>query len=765
MCTHTFLGVKRLFIMFFKGSSDYQKNLPAVTVFSGSFLLFLLQPLTGRTLLPFFGGGASVWMVCLAVYQTLLLIGYGYAHFIAQRESSHPARFQRLHLGLLGVSIVWTMLVIALRPVLGNLFGASQEPMLEVLFCVLLVVGLPYTLLSANASLVQSWVSQNQGGGQRSEVGEEQSTSAFADKASADRVAVGSGQEQPTSHVPSPKSDVYRLYAVSNLGSFCGLLIYPFLLEPFVPLTLQWGLFILGLAGYVALLAKLARETEGSQTLSREDVGRGTWDVQHFRTLELSNFRTVTRTFLWLLLPATTSCLLNAVTAHLSIDVTPMPLIWVILLSAFLLSYVIGFSAWAHKGRLVLFVGAGLALFGAAYARGLWGTGSLIPNLSAGVGLLLFIGSLLHGWLYELRPPAEKLTRYYLFIAMGGAAGGLASALLPPLVFTQVWEYPLILAFCAGLIAWRFFTRYRLLLACCSIVVWVIFAQATQRKNDTRVLARSRNFYGCLWVTQVVSREATRQIPVHYLWCGQTTHGKQIRTPEGYRQPTTYFGPTGGGIAFGAHPRYQQGLPITCGVVGLGAGTLATYGRKGDLFRFYEINQQMIDIATNSSLFTFLPTSPAAIDLILGDARRMLERERDNHQQNPKRDPRYDLLIIDAYNGDAVPYHLTTREAFQLYFDRLKPEGMLAVHISNWHIDLLPACKAVAADLKVFAYGAFGYPDSALTTTSIWVFMTRQPLSYRYPGRPDKIKDIKWSEVKDIRTLTDERGSLMTLLR
>jgi len=749
--------------MFFKGSSGYQNNLPTLTVFAGSFLLFLLQPLTGRTLLPFFGGGASVWMVCLAVYQTLLLVGYGYAHFIARREPSRRSRFQRLHLWLLVGSIAWTTLMIALRPVLRKLFGASEEPMFEVLFCVLLVVGLPYILLSANASLVQSWVSQGEGGDSREEGGDNKA------------ITQSGSLEQSGNHSTNVESasgnkaipNVYRLYAVSNLGSFCGLLIYPFLLEPFVPLTVQWGLFILGLAGYVALLAKLQKSEVGGQ---RSEVGdeRSTSHVADTvnKTTPISDLCPPTSVLLlWLLLPATSSCLLNAITAHLSIDVTPMPLIWVILLSAFLLSYVIGFSAWAHKGRLVLFLGAGLALFGAAYARGLWGTGSLIPNLSAGVALLFFIGSLLHGWLYELRPPAEKLTRYYLFLALGGALGGLASALLPPLVFTQVWEYPLILAFCAGLVAWRFFTRYRLLLACCSIVVWVLFAQAKQRKNDTRVLARSRNFYGCLWVTRVVSREATRQIPVHYLWCGQTTHGKQILTPEGYRLPTTYFGPTGGGIAFGAHPRVQQGLPITCGVVGLGAGTLATYGRKGDLFRFYEINSQVVDIATNNTLFTFLPTSPAAIDLILGDARRMLERERDNHQQNPKRDPRYDLLIIDAYNGDAVPYHLTTREAFQLYFDRLAPDGMLAVHISNWHIDLLPVCKSVAADLKVFAYGAFGYPDSALTTTSIWVFMTRQPLSYRYPGRADKIKDINWSEVKDIRTLTDERGSLMTLLR
>jgi hypothetical protein len=696
-------------------SSFHGRKLPAVTVFFGSFLLFLVQPLTGRTLLPVFGGSASVWMVCLAVYQTLLLVGYGYAHLIAQRERNNAGRFKKLHLWLLAGSLLWTVLIIALRPILKNIFGASEDPTLEVLFCVLLLVGLPYVLLSANSSLVQSWVSGRGG-------------------------------------------DVYRLYAVSNFGSFCGLLIYPFILEPFVSLTWQWCGFALCLAGYIALLAKLAKVTGGGKCANeaiKQPPPPTTRAVPHARTSAL----------LWLVLPAASSFLLNAITAYLSIDVTPMPFVWVALLSAFLLSYVIGFSPWALAARWLWGLGAALALIGAAYARGIWGTGSFLPNASAGIALLLIIGSILHGWLYELRPASEKLTRYYLFISAGGALGGLAASLGALLVFNQVWEYPLILALCAGLVAWRCFARYRIPLACVSMAGWLLLAQATQRKSESSVLYRSRNFYGCLAVTRTYYQEAARSIPLHYLWYGQTTHGMQLLSPDLYRIPTSYFGATGGGIAFNAHPLYQQGLPMKVAVVGLGTGTLATYGRKGDLFRFYEINPQVIDVATNKSLFTYLPTTPATVDLVIGDARRMLERERENHQANPARDPRYDLLIIDAYNGDAVPYHLTTREAFQLYFDRLAPEGMLAVHISNWHIDLLPVCKAVATDLGVCAYGSIGYSDSALTIGAIWVFMTRQPHSYRYVGRPERIKDVEWAKVRDIRTLTDGRGSLMTLLR
>ena len=726
-------------------SSLYNRHLPALTVFFGSFLLFLIQPLTGRTLLPVFGGSASVWMVCLAVYQTLLLVGYGYAHLLARVNKEHASRHTKRHLYLLAGSILWTLGMVGLRPLLKNYFGTSEDPTLEVLFCVLLFVGLPYVLLSANSSLIQSWVSR------REDVGHVTRD-------------MGSG-EPPTSHVPRRTSDVYRLYAISNFGSFCGLLIYPFLLEPFVPLTWQWLGFALCLAGYVALLAKLAKrlggQVAGSDKSDLSDRSDGTETPEAIRAFPNSRIPEV----LWLLLPATSSFLLNAITVYLSIDVTPMPFVWVALLSAFLLSYVIGFSSWTFCCRWLWSLGAVIALISAAYARGMWGTGSFIPNASAGLALLLIVGSLLHGWLYETRPEASNLTRYYLFISAGGALGGLTSSFLAPVLFTQVWEYPLILALCAGLVAWRTVPRYRLPVACLCMVLWLVLAHYTQRRTESKTLYRSRNFYGCLAVTQTYYQDGTRMTPLHFLWYGQTTHGMQLMSQDQQHIPTSYFGATGGGIAFNAHLKYQQGLPMKVGIVGLGAGTLATYGRPGDIYRFYEINTQVIDVATNVNLFTYLPSTAATIDLVLGDARRMLERERANHQFNPKQDPLYDLLVIDAYNGDAVPYHLTTREAFQLYFDRIAPDGMLAVHISNWHIDLLPVCKSVASDLGVCAYGSIGYMDSNVTIGAIWVFMTRQPNSYRYPNRPVKIRDVNWSEVRNIRTLTDERGSLMTLLR
>jgi hypothetical protein len=403
----------------------------------------------------------------------------------------------------------------------------------------------------------------------------------------------------------------------------------------------------------------------------------------------------------------------------------------------------------------------------AAWARGLWGTGSLLPNAQAATAVLFLGGTVLHSWLYEARPPAASLTRYYLAIAAGGAAGGLLAALVAPLVFSGVTEYPLALLACAALVAWRSpapafvassAARRRLWVAGFALA-WLGLSALLARHTQSLTLFAGRNFYGCLRVTRTLEsfgRDGVR--PVHYLWCGQTTHGIQVQSPSLRRQGTSYYGATGGGIAFNAHPAYRAGQGVKVGVVGLGAGCLACYGRRGDLFRFYEINPMVTRVATDPQLFTFLPEAPMRIDLVPGDARKMLQRERDAS------DPLYDILIVDAYNGDAVPYHLATAEAFALYFDRLAPGGILAVHVSNWHIDLLPLCKAMAQQVGACAYGAISARQDSITAGSIWVFLTRQPLAYRYPGK-EQVREIDWSEVRTIAPPTDGRGSLLPLLR
>jgi len=684
-------------------------------VFFGSFLLFLIQPLVGRTLLPVFGGCASVWMICLASYQTLLLAGYFYAHAF-QRPRLAGIRTHYLHIALLGVAALWTGGLVFARPFLQAWFGHIESPTLGVLFCVLLVAGLPYVLLAAGSTLVQTWVARQTRDGK----------------------------------------NVYSLYAVSNAGSLLGLLAYPTLLEPFVPLTVQWLGFAVAVATYTVLMWMTANRCASHPQF-----------CQCFLPTQCS--QPALRRFLpsWFLLPAASAFLLNATTESLMVDVTPMPFVWVLPLAAFLLSYVLGFSKVTRRRRW-LWCGAGLlALVGAAFARGMWGTGSFLPNAGAGVAVLVLVGTVLHRWLYETRPPLASLTRYYLAIAAGGAGGGLLASLVAPLVFNRVLEYPLILCVCAALLVWRLEGKmqhqhltFRLTVMLACGVGYFVLLQVTARHSTAEMLFRCRNFYGCLAVTQKYEDlGADGRLPVNYLWCGQTTHGFQVLSPAHQRVPTAYYGPTGGGIAFNTHEGYQQGQPVNVGVVGLGAGMLAVYGRPGDLFRFFEIDPQVVQIATDTRLFSFLPDARCAIDLIDGDARRMLEIER------AENNPFYDLLVIDAYSGDAVPYHLVTREAFRLYLDRLAPDGMLAVHVSNWHIDLLPVCKAVADELGICAHGTISYSDSVLTAGSIWVFFTRQPISYVYPRQPERIRPVDWSKVRTIRMLTDDRGSLLPLLR
>ena len=473
--------------------------LPALTIFLGSFLLFDVQPMLGRTLLPSFGGTAAVWVVCLCAYQVLLLAGYAYAHAMTRysaRAALHPAqsgrfsRFvqQKLHLALLALAVLWTLGFAFLRPALKACIGNSGQPALEVLFCVLVFAGLPYVLLASGSALVQAWVHRSE---------------SQADAGDAARTG----------------TNVYRLYAISNLGSFCGLFFYPFVLEPYVSLTAQWFGFAVCLLVYAGFMAKVARGAVNSEQLavsskqlavnseqlavSSKQLAVSSEQSTSHRTPNTDNCSLLTANcslptpptahcslltancslptpptahcslltancslptppgancslltahcslptpWLWLLLPATSCFLLNAVTTHLSLDVMALPLLWVVLLGAFLASYVLGFgrhsAVWMKWGELL---GAVCLVVLCFTLKSTGGMGILIPNLIFGIGLILFGCSFLHGWLYTLRPAGADLTRYYLFNALGGALGGTLASLVAPMVFRTVAEYPIAL--------------------------------------------------------------------------------------------------------------------------------------------------------------------------------------------------------------------------------------------------------------------------------------------------------------------------------
>ncbi|MDD2600860.1 MAG: fused MFS/spermidine synthase [Kiritimatiellae bacterium] len=690
------------------GAGSRHSYLPAITVFTGSFLLFLMQPVVGRTLLPVFGGAAAVWVICLASFQALLLVGYFYAHWFRDFKSTR----KNLHPALLLTAALSVMLVSFFRTAIVQFIQSPSNVLLWVVLGVLCFAALPYVLLAAGSTLVQAWLA----GGES-------------------------------------RSDIYHLYAISNIGSFAGLLCYPFLIEPFVPVGIQWyGLAALMLL-YAVVFKRLISQTR---------------DVSEHRVQAAPEPEQEVLGWSWFVIPAISSFMLNAVIAHMFIDVTPLPLLWVAFVAIFLLSYVVGFSRWGVRLLKLWGLLAFASLVFAILVRGVIGAGSFGVSCAASAALLMFCGTWMHTVLFQNRPEHKRLTRFYLMLAAGGAVGGVLSAVVAPNLFSSVLEYPLVLGSCGLLLCWWAlhaiaFVRARplfmrlLLLLCGSALFFVISAGG--RRSPSRVSYQKRNFYGSIKVTRTIEsfgQEGNHE--VHYLWCGQTTHGIQACGSSLRNKGTSYYGETGGGIAVAAHPKFKSAQPMTVGVVGLGAGTMACYGRAQDLYRFYEINPLVIEVAINPVLFTYLQDTPARVDLIEGDARRMMEIEQ------AAGDPLYDVLMIDAYTGDAVPCHLATREAFELYLNRLAPDGILAMHVSNWHIDLLPLCKAAAKDLNLVPYGVVGVKENSLSTSAVWVFMTRNKFTYRYPLW-SQVREINWEKVRAFNLPTDDCGSLVSLIR
>ena len=805
--------------------------LTTLAIFLGSALLFCLQPMVGRTLLPAFGGSAAVWSVCLATFQVLLVGGYAYAHAL-NGMTAHKQR--RTHLTALILAVLWAF-AIALAGLAWARASlhAGATPALEVLLVVLLGVGVPYLVLSAGSSLLQLWVG-------------------------------GQGRA------------VYRLYAVSNFGSFIGLFAYPFLLEPFVSLHKQWLGWSVGLAVYLALVAGIAlqkhRASVVAQTASLLDLKQaGSLRYAPPDALDaaltekpISLPRPLTASAWWYILPAISSFMLVSTTNHLSMDVTPVPLLWAVLLGAFLLSYVVGFSRLGERLLVVWRILAPAALIWSGYAAQNQGSEGFLSSVGAGVAFVFLGGTFLHSWLYSIRPESARLTHFYLGVAVGGAIGGMLVSFVAPLVFSGVWEYPVALFACAaaGLffavctwqrqidpnwfaslvcaaagavllliggiwplseytgvlggfsssqairVVWTCVTvlllfvcvtaglflvvrrrrpqtvaRVLNMLAALACMYACLLTWAAVRGQGVGVILRERNFYGSLKVTASTQMAFDEVARVHMLTNGGTLHGQQVHDVRGdigrfADMPTTYYGSLAGGLALSFTPKWQggeavqqplelrklsevqrpQGRPMRVAAIGLGAGTMAAWGRKGDEWNFFEINPLVDKVARDRRFFTYVTDSPATVNTKLGDARLTLERERAEHA------PLYDVLIVDAYTGDSVPLHLATAEAFRLYADRLAPDGVLAIHISNWHMDLLPLCKAAARALNMHAVGVLTEgDDNLLTEGALWVYLTRTPVEVNATGSGADLVDF--SQVRDIRLPTDDWGSLQSLIR
>lgn len=589
-----------------------------VTIGISSLLLFLVQPMMAKTLLPLFGGSAGVWLVAMLFFQTALLAGYLYSFVLTRFLTGEMQRF--VHAAVLAASVG----LLFMRPESLSPGATAANPTVAILRMLTRAVGLPYLMLSATSPLVQSW---------------------FA--------------ESGTARVP------WRLFAVSNLASLAALVTYPFLIEPALPLTTQmrwWS------AGY-SLAAVLGCGITLLRTQAPQTVRTETRSSLGYRPL------------VWIGLAACASALWLSVANHLSQEVAPVPFLWVLPLGVYLLTFIVCFDREASYRpawfRWLLPVAWGAAAMSIA-GRGPEG---LAWELAIMAMALFIICMFCHGELVRTKPATDGLTFFYLMIALGGALGGVFTAVIAPLIFSGYFELPVGIAasvlFALPLI-YGITSPARLLRL--GVVAAVAFVVAVRLQAGFGDLVRTRNFYGAMQVRE--SGEGADA--VRAIYNGRTLHGVEFNDPSRARLATGYYGPeSGAGRVLLARVR-----PMRAAFVGLGAGTLATYGHGEDEFRFFEINPAVIQAA--STYFRFLSTSEAKISVTRDDGRLGVVRE-------PPAS--LDVIVLDAFADDSVPMHLLTREAFEIYFDRLRADGLVAIHVTNRYLNLAPSIGAVAADL------------------------------------------------------------------
>ena len=609
------------------------------TTFTASTLVFLVQPMFAKMILPKLGGSSAVWNTCVLFFQTSLLFGYLYAHLTTRWL--RPRRQAMVHLTLMVAALAFLPLT------LGEGAPAdSSDPVWWLLGTMIVRLGLPFLAVSTMAPLVQRW---------------------FA-----------------TLPLPSA-ANPYFLYAASNIGSMVGLLVYPFVLEPFSCTRMHARLWLLG---YVVLLALVA-----ACALSAADGGdeRSAQARTNARRSAAISWR---RRAMWTMLACIPSSLMLGVTTHISTDLAAIPLLWVLPLSAYLLTFIVAFARVARvPDRLAARARPFLALAAMASVAGTLHGPWLIP-----VHLTAFFAAALccHAALVRTRPGPEDLTEFYVWISVGGTLGGVFNALVAPHVFNGIFEYPLVLALAcfvrvpagerdAALEPSRRFSAQRVapvLVVAVAILLTVV--ESTRSKRGQLIFA-DRSFFGVARVSVAPDGAS------HLLHHGSTLHGLQNQPAGNSCEPQSYYGAGGPvGELFGS-----SGLDFAnVAVVGLGAGGLACYAAPATKWTFFEIDPLIERVARDPGLFTFLQNSQGQVAVEIGDGRKKLD------DTVPRS---FDLIVIDAFSSDSVPVHLMTREAIGLYASRLRPGGVIALHISNRYVRLEPVIAAIVGSTELLA--------------------------------------------------------------
>jgi spermidine synthase len=670
----------------------------ALTIFLSAFLLFQIQPIITKMIVPWFGGVASVWITAMFFFQMILLGGYLYAHWSIR--SLAPKSQTVVHAVLLTASL----LVLPVAPSLSWKTAGTELPILRILGLLTVSVGLPYFLLSTTTPLVQAWYAR-------------------------------------THKTALP----YRLFSLSNLASLMGLLSYPVLVEPHTTLRQQslvwstaYGIFVaLGIA-LVWVNRRPSPYYPGNPVAERETVAVA------------ASPPGVREMVLWLLLAAGASTLLLSTTNHLTENVSSIPFLWVLPLGLYLLTFILTFDYERLYHRKTFIWLTMIALGGMAFAINRWGAFTsvkiVIPAYSAG----LFICCLFcHGELVRRKPHPRHLTSFYLMLSLGGALGGLLVGLLAPAVLRGNFELPFALALCAVLllvVAQRHSGRITKI-ACWAISIGVIIATFNYLVVFTKNLrVMDRNFYGSL---RVLGKKVGTPYETRALVHGRIIHGEQYVSPVARNEPLGYYS-TISGVAHAL--KLLRPSPLRIGVIGLGAGTLSAYAEPNDVLRFYEINPLVEKLARTE--FTYLADCRGHVEVVLGDGRLSLEGEPAQH---------YDLLVVDAFNGDAIPVHLLTKQAMELYFRNLKPTGILALHLTNNHLDLAPVVKVLAQHLGKHAL--FVTNESQVDwniSAALWALVSSERIA-----PPTTTATRAWDAVSrpDLRVWTDDYNNLFQILR
>jgi SAM-dependent methyltransferase len=662
------------------------------TIFLSAFLLFLVQPIIGKIILPWFGGSAGVWAACLLFFQACLLAGYAYAHGLRRLL---PLRMQvRVHVLLLAGSLA----VLPILPSAEWRHPGSFDPALRILALLASTIGLPYLLICSTSPLLQAWYAAIR-----------------------------------------PGSSPYRFYALSNLGSMLGLICFPWLVEPHLTSRVQawdWSGAYIGFALLCALAGWYGNQKQDLQHRGKEGA-EGREEVESGDSQsKLSGVRkpNFAMQLLWIAFAACGAALMMAVTNHLSQNVAPIPLLWILPLGLYLFTFVLCFDTdkiyqrWIWIPAMLLGLSA---MTWAMYYHG--GTTNLRFSIPAMLFGMFSCCMVCHGELARHKPAPRYLTYFYLLTSAGGVLGGFFVAIIAPHIFRTYMELPLAMIFCVVLawaMVWRRIEEHQWILRVLTrsavgafIVVLAAFIFINKDRADRKFYLQVRNFYGMLQLRDMETGDEDGR--VRTLQHGIIEHGAQLLDPAMRHEPTLYYVKSSG-VGMALQYEELRGR-VRVGAIGLGAGVLASYCRIGDYFEFYEINPAVVKIA--NSEFTFLRDCHGQAEVRLGDARLTLEGQ-------PAQE--FDVLVVDAFSGDAIPIHLITREAVIEYFRHLKPGGILAIHVSNKYLDLVPVVARIVEDLHKGAIAVYDSPGiGSYPSESDWVLVATKPEIF-----DDKIFDV-----------------------